>query len=252
MLQIKNLYAYYGPINALQDINMEIPEGKITCLIGSNGAGKSTLLKSISGAVTRTGSVIYNGVELIEKKPTEIAKQMICHVPEGRHIFPGLSVIENLEVGSVNWHGFFGKKDYSKELKEVFELFPRLEERKDQMGWSLSGGEQQMLAIGRGLMAKPKVLMMDEPSMGLSPVIVSELFEKIVQINKEKGVTILLVEQNASLALRTADYCYVIDHGKITIEGPCSEVRQNENVLKAYLGKFANVKRGKQAQKEEE
>lgn len=242
MLKVTDLYAYYGPINALKQVNMEIPEGKITCLIGSNGAGKSTLLKSISGAVNCTGSIMYDDVELIGKSPMEVTRHMICHVPEGRHIFPGLSVLENLEVGTINWHGFFGKKDFDKDLKEVFELFPRLEERKNQMGWSLSGGEQQMLAIGRGLMSRPKVLMMDEPSMGLSPIIVGELFEKIIQINQLKSVTILLVEQNASLAMRASDYCYVIDQGQITIQGSSAEVRQNQDVLKAYLGRFANAR----------
>lgn len=239
MIKVHDLYANYGPITALHGINMEVRRGCITCLIGNNGAGKSTLLKSISGAVQRRGSILFNDtVELSRKSPQAIAKLRICHVPEGRHIFPGLTVRENLEVGTINWHGFLGRESYHEDIEEVFSLFPRLRERESQMGWSLSGGEQQMLAIGRALMGRPEVLMMDEPSMGLSPVIVSELFEKIKAINK-MGTTILLVEQNAKLAMTISDYTYVIDQGRITIEGPSEEVRHNEDVLKAYLGRFA-------------
>ena len=243
MLKIKDLKAYYGQINALKGINMEIPAGKMTCIIGSNGAGKTTLLKSISGSIKRTGSIILNDeIELIDMSPQKVAKQFIAHVPEGRHIFPGLTVRENLETGTINWHGFFGRKPYNDELEEVFDLFPRLKEREKQMGWSLSGGEQQMLAIGRALMSRPKLLMMDEPSMGLSPVIVQELFEKIIEINK-RGMTVLLVEQNARLAMQLTDYTYVIEQGNIVLEGKSEEMRADPRVVKAYLGKFAEAKK---------
>lgn len=242
MLKITNLHAYYGQINALHGINMNVAEGKMTCIIGSNGAGKTTLLKSISGSIKRTGSILLNNeIELINLTPQKVAHHYVSHVPEGRHIFPGLTVRENLETGTINWHGFFGNKPYNDELEEVYSLFPRLKEREKQMGWSLSGGEQQMLAIGRALMARPKLLMMDEPSMGLSPVIVQELFEKIIEINK-RGVTVLLVEQNARLAMQLTDYTYVIEQGNITIEGKSETMRNDPRVIKAYLGKFAEVK----------
>ncbi len=193
MLQIKNLKAYYGPIQALKGIDLEVEKGKITCLIGCNGAGKTTLLKAISGMLRREGSIVLDGqVELVNKPPRFVARQGIIHVPEGRHIFPGLTVKENLETGTINWHGFFGRKPYDRELEEVYALFPRLKERQNQLGWSLSGGEQQMLAMGRALMARPKLLMLDEPSMGLAPLIIAELFEKIKEINTEQGIPCLL------------------------------------------------------------
>jgi branched-chain amino acid transport system ATP-binding protein len=239
MLKIANLHAYYGSIEALKGIGMEIAPGGITCLIGSNGAGKTTLLKAISGMIRRTGSIVFDErSELIQESPARIARMSIVHVPEGRHIFPGLSVEENLEVGAVAWHGFFGRKPYETEKRSVFELFPRLEERRGQLGWSLSGGEQQMLAIGRGLMARPKLLMLDEPSMGLAPVVVSDLFRKIVEINK-LGIPILLVEQNARLALEISDFAYVLDQGRVTIEGRAQDLRTDPRIREAYLGRFA-------------
>ena len=202
MLDIKGLHAYYGPIEALKGIDMQAAAGEITCLIGANGAGKTTLLKSISGMIHRTGEINFADTgSIIGKRPRQIAHMGIIHVPEGRHIFPGLTVRDNLETGTINWHGFFGSKSYANELEEVFTLFPRLKEREKQLGWSLSGGEQQMLAIGRALMARPKMLMLDEPSMGLAPLVIAELFEKIVSINRTQGIPILLVEQNARLAL---------------------------------------------------
>ena len=243
MIKISNLHAYYGTIEALKGINMEIRKGQITCLIGSNGACKSTLLKSISGACNRSGSIMYkDNADISNLSPQKVARLGITHVPEGRHVFPGLTVKENLEVGTINWHGFFGRKPYQKEMEEVFALFPRLKERENQLSWSLSGGEQQMLAIGRALMSHPEVLLLDEPSMGLAPLVIAELFEKIVEINKEWGLTILLVEQNAKLAMKTADYTYVLERGNITVEGPSAEVRSNDMVIKSYLGKFANTK----------
>ena len=239
MIKIQNLHAYYGPIEALKGIDLEAREGKITCLIGNNGAGKTTTLNSVSGMVKNKGSILLGGKEeLIGKSPSYIAKLGITHVPEGRHIFPGLTVEENLETGTISWHGFFGRKPYDRELEEVYTLFPRLKERRKQLGWSLSGGEQQMLAIGRALMARPRVLMLDEPSMGLAPVIVAELFAKIIEINK-LGNTILLVEQNAKQALRISHYAYVIVRGSIDMQGESTVLRNDPRVTSAYLGHFS-------------
>ena len=236
MIKISNLHAYYGTIEALKGINMEIRKGQITCLIGSNGAGKSTLLKSISGACNRSGSIVYkDNNDISHLSPQKVARLGITHVPEGRHVFPGLTVKENLEVGTINWHGFFGRKPYQKEMDEVFALFPRLKERENQLSWSLSGGEQQMLAIGRALMCKPKMLLLDEPSMGLSPLLVKEIFHIIEDVNRD-GVTVLLVEQNAKMALEIADRAYVLETGTIKMEGPADELANNIEVRKAYLG----------------
>lgn len=239
MLSITNLHSYYGYIEALKGIDMRIEAGSITCLIGSNGAGKTTLLKSISGMIQCEGSILFNDeVELTKLSSNQIAKVGICHVPEGRHIFPGLTVRENLEVGTITWHGYLGRKPYEKELRIVYDLFPKLEERKEQLGWSLSGGEQQMLAIGRAIMSRPKILMLDEPSMGLAPVVVVDLFKKIVEINKT-GLPILLVEQNASLALEISHNAYVIEQGDVILSGNAQNLRNDPRVVKAYLGKFA-------------
>lgn len=244
MISIKKLHAYYGPVEVLKGIDVEVPDGEITCLIGNNGAGKSTLLKAISGMVNRTGSIVTgDNINLINKKATDIAKLGIIHVPEGRHVFPGLTVEENLEAGAISWHGFFGGKTYKNDLEEVYELFPRLKERRNQLSWSLSGGEQQMLAIGRGLMARPKMLLLDEPSMGLAPVVVAELFEKIVEINKVKGLPILLVEQNARLAMRICQNTYVMEQGRIVTSGKSSDLLDDPKIIQAYLGKFAMNKK---------
>lgn len=238
MLKIHNLHAWYGPIEALKGVSLEVNDKSIVCLIGSNGAGKTTLLKAISGMVKRTGSINWNDTEIGGYGPIRIARKGLLHVPEGRHIFPGLSVKENLEMGSINWHGFFGRQPYEKELEAVYDLFPRLKERAGQLAWSLSGGEQQMLVIGRAMMGRPAILMLDEPSMGLAPVVVEELFGKIVEINKQ-GTPVLLVEQNARLALDISDYAYVIDHGTIAFSGSSKELRSDARIKETYLGKFA-------------
>lgn len=245
MIKIQNLHAFYGPIEALKGISLNVEKGKITCLIGSNGAGKSTLMNSISGMISRQGSIVVDGrEEIIRKNPRQIARMGIAQVPEGRHVFTGLSVEENLQAGTITWHGYFGKKSFEKELEMVYELFPRLKERRKQLAWSMSGGEQQMLAIGRALMARPKVLLLDEPSMGLSPLLVREMFEKIVEINKN-GITILLNEQNARLAMKISDYTYVIEQGNIKMEGPSSEMRTNPKIAEAYLGRQSvNLRKG--------
>ena len=242
MITMENLHAYYGPIEALKGISMNIEKGSITCLIGSNGAGKTTTLKSISGMCSCTGSIrLDDGTELLKLGAKKIAQRGIIHVPEGRRIFPGLTVEENLEAGTVNWRGLMGKGDYQQALEEVYALFPRLKERRSQLGWSLSGGEQQMLAIGRGLLAKPKVLMLDEPSMGLAPLVVAELFEKIVDINKA-GQTILLVEQNARIALRVSKQAYVLERGRISMQGDAKELLRDPKIVESYLG-VLNTKR---------
>ena len=238
MLTIENLHAYYGQIEALKDINMSVEEGKIVCLIGSNGAGKTTLLNAISRMIHTEGTIKWDDKDLTRLTPQKVAKYGIMHVPSGRHVFPGLSVRDNLELGTVNWRGAFGKGKYDEDIEKVFALFPRLKEREKQLAWSMSGGEQQMLAIGRAMMGRPKILLLDEPSMGLAPVVVNELFEKIVEINKT-GMTILLVEQNAKIALKNSDYAYVIEQGKITMEGVAADLRTDPRITQAYLGKFA-------------
>ncbi len=241
MIRIKNLKAYYGQIAALKGVDMEVETGKITCLIGSNGAGKTTLLKSISGLMKCTGSIEMEGEgELLGLSPRKVSRKGIAHVPEGRHVFTGLTVRENLEMGTVPWHGCFSRKKYDEDIEQVYEMFPRLRERNKQLAWSMSGGEQQMLAIGRALMARPRILLLDEPSMGLAPLLVTELFRQIKRINEETGMTILLIEQNARVAMKASDYTYVIEQGEIRLHGPSEEVRKDPEVLEAYLGKHAS------------
>ena len=239
MLKTQDLHAYYGPIEALKGIDITVKEGQIACLIGSNGAGKTTLLNAISGMIKTTGSISWADKELTKMSCTQIAKFGIMHVPSGRHVFPGLTVRENLEVGTINWRGPFGAPKFKEDLETVYALFPRLKERETQLAWSMSGGEQQMLAVGRALMGRPKILLLDEPSMGLAPVVVAELFEKIVDINRKLGMTILLVEQNSKIALKNSDYAYVIEEGKITMEGESAALRDDPRIRQAYLGKLA-------------
>ena len=239
MLKTQDLHAYYGPIEALKGIDITVKEGQIACLIGSNGAGKTTLLNAISGMIKTTGSISWANRELTKMSCTQIAKFGIMHVPSGRHVFPGLTVRENLEVGTINWRGPFGAPKFKEDLETVYALFPRLKERETQLAWSMSGGEQQMLAVGRALMGRPKILLLDEPSMGLAPVVVAELFEKIVDINRKLGMTILLVEQNSKIALKNSDYAYIIEEGKITMEGESIALRDDPRIRQAYLGKFA-------------
>ena len=237
MLQIENLHAYYGAIEALKGIHLTVPDGKIVCLIGANGAGKTTTLKSISGMVKHTGKILLNGEDITKARPNTVNKAGVIHVPEGRLVFPGLTVYQNLEVGTISWHGFLGRASYQEDIEKVFNLFPRLRERRDQQAWSLSGGEQQMLAIGRGLMARPKLLMLDEPSMGLAPLVIEEVFKKIKEINQQ-GISILLIEQNAKKALENSDYAYIIEQGEIRFEGNAKELENDERITKAYLGNF--------------
>ena len=232
MLKIEHLSVNYGGIEAVRDISFEVPEGAIITLIGANGAGKSTTLRSIAGLLKpKSGSITYNGEELIGKPTDQIVGRGITLVPEGRHVFPDMTVLENLKIGA-----YLRKDNLTKDIKWVYELFPRLEERSWQAAGTLSGGEQQMLAVGRALMSKPKVIMMDEPSLGLAPIILQGIFDIIKEINRQ-GVTVLLIEQNANMALHIADIGYVLETGQITMSGPGKELLQNDDVKKAYLGK---------------
>ncbi len=232
MLKIEHLSVNYGGIEAVRDISFEVPEGAIITLIGANGAGKSTTLRSIAGLLKpKSGSITYNGEELIGKPTDQIVGRGITLVPEGRHVFPDMTVLENLKIGA-----YLRKDNLTEDIKWVYELFPRLEERSWQAAGTLSGGEQQMLAIGRALMSKPKVIMMDEPSLGLAPIIVQGIFDIIKEINRQ-GVTVLLIEQNANMALHIADIGYVLETGRSTMSGPGKELLQNDDVKKAYLGK---------------
>lgn len=231
MLRLENIHTSYGPIKAIRGIDMEIRKGEIVSLIGSNGAGKSTCLMTISGILTPSeGSIHHENRDITGLPPHSIVSQGICQVPEGRRIFPRLTVLENLEMGA-----FLGRSGFMPTLQRVFKLFPILGERKKQYGGTLSGGEQQMLAIGRALMSNPEILLLDEPSLGLAPIMVSKIFKTIQEINSE-GVTVLLVEQNARAALRLSDRGYVLENGMITLSGSGRELLDNDKVRHAYLG----------------
>ena len=233
MLKIKDLHVSYGGIHALRGIDMEVPDGKIVTLIGANGAGKSTALRTISGLVkAESGSITYDGAELLGMPIYKILEKGIAMVPEGRRILTNLTVLENLKIGA------YLRKDKAgieQDIQWVYSLFPRLQERSWQLGGTLSGGEQQMLAVGRALMSRPKLMMMDEPSLGLAPLVVRDIFEIIKEINRQ-GVTVLLIEQNANMALKTAEFGSVLETGQITLSGTGRDLLTNEAVKKAYLG----------------
>ena len=234
MLKIENLHVAYGGIQALRGISMEVPDGKIVTLIGANGAGKSTTLRTITGLVkAASGSIQWNGGELLGKSIDKIIGEGIAMSPEGRRVFPDLTVLENLKLGAYLRRD---KAEIAKDLQWVYELFPRLKERDWQLAGTLSGGEQQMLAVGRALMSRPQLLLMDEPSLGLAPLVVQDIFSIIREINRQ-GVTILLIEQNDNMALKTADLAYVLETGSITMSGTGGELLANEKVKEAYLGK---------------
>lgn len=234
MLRLENIQSSYGSILALKDVSLEINEGEIITLIGANGAGKSTTLMTISGVVPcKSGRITYNQQEIQGSAPEDIVKLGICQVPEGRHIFPQLTVQENLDMGAFLRND---KKEIKQDLEYVYSLFPILSERRRQDGGTLSGGEQQMLAMSRALMSRPKLLLLDEPSMGLAPLVIKQIFEIIKQINKESNVTIFLVEQNANQALHIADRGYVIENGRITLTGSAQDLLGDPEVQKAYLG----------------
>ena len=231
ILQIKDLQVRYGGIDAVRGISFNVKEGEIVTLIGANGAGKSSTLRAISGLVkAKGGSILFNGDEIRGMDPTAIVSKGLMMVPEGRKIFPNLTVLENLRIGA-----YLRKDQLDEDIEMVYNLFPRLRERSWQAGGTLSGGEQQMLAVGRALMGRPKLLMMDEPSLGLAPIVVQGIFDIIQQIH-EAGTTVLLIEQNANMALHVADRAYVIENGRISMEGSGKELLEDESVKAAYLG----------------
>lgn len=231
MLKVENLSVRYGGIEAVRNISFEVPDGQIITLIGANGAGKSSTLRSIVGLVkSQTGSIQLDGQELKGLKTNEIVAKGITLVPEGRHVFPDQTVLENLKIGA-----YLRKDNLDEDIARVYDLFPRLKERSWQAAGTLSGGEQQMLAVGRALMSKPRIIMMDEPSLGLAPIIVKGIFDIIKEINRQ-GTTVLLIEQNANMALHVADQAYVMETGRITLSGTGKELLSNEAVKAAYLG----------------
>lgn len=233
MLKLKDLNVHYGAIHALKDVNLEIRQGEIVALIGANGAGKTTTLRTISALEhPSSGEILFEGKNIAKTSASNIVKLGISHIPEGRRVFPRMSVYENLEMGAITRKD---KENILKDFDHVFELFPRLQERRSQHAGTLSGGEQQMLAIARGLLAKPRLLLLDEPSMGLAPLIVEEIFRTLTEVNRN-GTTILLVEQNANLALSFSHRGYILQNGYIDLEGKSSELLANEEVKKAYLG----------------
>jgi len=234
MLEVENLHVAYGAIKALHGVSLKVPKGSIVTLIGANGAGKSTTLRALSGLVKpAAGTIRYDGIDLARRPAHKIVAEGLCHVPEGRMVFANLTVKENLRMGA---YLQTDRKWIAAQTDYVFGLFPRLKEREHQPAGTLSGGEQQMLAIGRALLSKPKFLMLDEPSLGIAPLLVKTIFERIVEINREQGLTILLVEQNANLALDVSSYGYVLETGKVLLEGPSAELKANPDVRAAYLG----------------
>lgn len=231
MLEIKDLHVNYGAVHALNGVSMTVNDGEIVSLIGANGAGKTTTLRTITGLEkAASGSITFDGHDLRKTEPSKIITLKLAHVPEGRHIFPQMTVEENLEMGA-----FTDPADMAKTMADVYERFPRLKERKRQLAGTLSGGEQQMLAVARALMSRPKIIMMDEPSLGLAPLVVKGIFEIIQEINKQ-GVTVLLIEQNANMALQIADRAYLLENGVIVKSGTGKELHSDDSIRKAYLG----------------
>ena len=231
MLEVKDLCVNYGAVHALNGISLTVNDGEIVSLIGANGAGKTTTLRTITGLEkAASGSIVFDGHDLMKTTPSKIIRLKLAHVPEGRHIFPQMTVAENLEMGA-----YADRTDMAKTMEDVYIRFPRLSERRRQLAGTLSGGEQQMLAVGRALMAKPKMILMDEPSMGLSPLLVKEIFDIIREVNRQ-GITVLLVEQNAKMALSISDRAYVLETGTISIQGNAAELLNDPRVKKAYLG----------------
>jgi len=235
ILELKNVDVYYGEVQALFGISIEVGQGEIVSIIGSNGAGKTTTMRSISGLhAARNGQIIFDGEDITRQKSHQIVKKGIIYVPEGRLVFPNISVQDNLEMGA--YSKTFSRKQLLEHLEEQYELFPRLKERRGQLAGSLSGGEQQMLAIARGLMSDPRLIMFDEPSLGLAPVIVDDMFDIIVRINRDRKVTVLLVEQNAYMALSISGRTYVLENGEITTSGKSADLMESDEIKKAYLG----------------
>jgi branched-chain amino acid transport system ATP-binding protein len=238
MLELTDLVVHYGAIQALRGVSLRVPRGQVVCVIGSNGAGKTTTLRTVSGLLSPTsGTVTLDGRPLTGRAAHEIARLGVAHVPEGRHVFPDQSVEDNLHLGAFTRRGE-GRAAIEASIADVYALFPRLAERRAQLAGTMSGGEQQMLAIGRALMLNPKLVLLDEPSMGLAPIVIDEVFRRLVDL-KKRGLTMLLVEQLAYRALDLADYAYVIEHGRIELEGPAKSLRDDPRVRAAYLGEAA-------------
>lgn len=234
LLKVTGIETFYGPIQAIRGVSLDVPEGKIVTVLGANGAGKTTILRTISGVLDPDrGEVVFDGTDIVGYTPDRVMRRGICHSPEGREIFPFLSVAENLLMGSYTRRD---KDQVARDLEMCFGYFPRLKERAEQRAGQLSGGEQQMLAISRALMGQPKLLLLDEPSLGLSPILTIQIFEIIRRINRERGVAILLVEQNAHMALKTADYGYVLEVGRIVMEDSCKRLMEKDDIKEFYLG----------------
>ena len=243
ILKVRNIETYYGPIMAIRGVSLEVPRGQVVTVLGANGAGKTTVLKTVSGVMDpQKGQVIYEGEEITRQDPNRIVARGIGHVPEGREVFPFLTVLENLQMGAYLRRDRAGIQD---DMDRVFDYFPRLKEREAQHAGQLSGGEQQMLAIGRALMTRPKLLLLDEPSLGLAPLLVTEIFNIIRRINQEQGVSILLVEQNANVALHAGDFGYVLEVGRIVMEDTCANLLQKDDIKEFYLGQKEEGVRGK-------
>jgi branched-chain amino acid transport system ATP-binding protein len=242
LLTVSNVETFYGPIMAIRGISFAVPAGKIVAILGANGAGKTTILKTVSGVMdAQRGTVTFDGREIQGMDPDRVMRLGLSHVPEGREVFPFLTVLENLRMGAYTRSDAEG---IARDMRSVFGYFPVLEQRAAQRAGQLSGGEQQMLAISRALMANPKMMLLDEPSLGLSPKLVKDIFEIIVRINRERGVTVLLVEQNANMALHTADYGYVLEVGRVVMEGPCAELLDKDDIKEFYLGAKEHGVRG--------
>ncbi len=243
LLKVSNIETYYGPIMAIRGISLEVPEGTIVTVLGANGAGKTTILKTISGVMDpQKGTIVFAGREIQKEDPDRIVRRGISHVPEGREVFPFLTVRENLMMGAYTRRS---AAEVNEDLELVHRYFPMLKERSEQKAVQLSGGEQQMLAISRALMSRPRMMLLDEPSLGLSPALVKEIFEIVARINRERGTTVLLVEQNAHMALETADYGYVLEVGRIVMEDSCERLRRKDDIREFYLGMKEQGARGK-------
>ena len=242
LLRVSNIETYYGPIMAIRGVSFDVPEGGIVAILGANGAGKTTILKTVSGVMDpQKGAVVFAGREIQRLDPDKVMRLGLSHVPEGREVFPFLSVRENLQMGAYTRSDADG---IAADLETVFGYFPVLRERAEQRAGQLSGGEQQMLAISRALMSRPRMMLLDEPSLGLSPRLVKEIFEIILRINRERGVSVLLVEQNATMALKTADYGYVLEVGRVVMEDDCARLLEKEDIKEFYLGMKAASIRG--------
>jgi branched-chain amino acid transport system ATP-binding protein len=242
ILEIKNLESFYGPIMAIRGVSLKVEEGKVVTVLGANGAGKSTLMKTISGIMDpEKGQILFEGEEIQGREPHAIVRRGIVHVPEGREVFPLLTVDENLSLGAYSRHD---RAEIARDRDMVFDYFPILAERRDQEAGTLSGGQQQMLAIGRGLMLRPKIMLLDEPSLGLSPLLVQEIFAILKRLNRAEGVTMMLVEQNARVALDLADFGYVMEIGRIVMEGSADRLMQSEDIKSFYLGHQEEGQRG--------